>query len=195
MAVLLRERRLFLEVQAHGYRGSRPVVRKYLAALRAGHTEPVRADVPSPHKITGWIMRPRESLTDEQEQQLLQGRLACPDITRACDLTRAFADLARHRRGQLLMDWIRQAEQDAPPPMHSFAGLLRQDLDAVTAGLTLTYSSGVVEGHVNRLRRSSGRCTAAARSNSSAPVACCDRDRHEISPRPVFKDPHHHGGD
>ncbi|MEV0116856.1 hypothetical protein AB0H77_27035 [Streptomyces sp. NPDC050844] len=57
------------------------MVRKYLAALREGHTEPVRTDIPSPHKITGWIMRPRESLTDEQEQQLLQVRLACPDIT------------------------------------------------------------------------------------------------------------------
>nr|WP_245238486.1 transposase [Streptomyces sp. MZ04] len=94
---------------------------------------------------------PREALTDEQGQQLLQVRPACPDITRACDLARTFADLTRNRRGQLLMDWIRQAEQDTPAPMRSFAGFLRQDLDAVTAGLTLTYSSGVVEGHINRL--------------------------------------------
>lgn len=116
-------------------------------------------------------MRPRESLTDEQEQQLLQVRLACPDITRACDLARVFADLARHHRGHLLMDWIRQAEQDAPPPMCSFAGFLRQDLNAVTAGLTLAYSSGVVEGHVQRLRRSNGRCMTADHSNSSAPAS------------------------
>ncbi|MCX4410263.1 MULTISPECIES: hypothetical protein [unclassified Streptomyces] len=33
-----------------------------------------------------------------------------------------------------------------------FAGFLRQDLDAVLAGLTLNYSSGIVEGHVNRLK-------------------------------------------
>ncbi|WP_159047733.1 ISL3 family transposase, partial [Streptomyces sp. WM6378] len=176
--------RLLLEIRARGYEGSRPVVGKYLAALRAGHTEPVRVDVPSPHRITGWIMRPRDTLTDNQENQLLKVRLACPDITRACDLARTFADLLRHRRGYLLMDWIRQAEQDAPPPMRSFAGFLRQDLDAVTAGLTLTYSSGVVEGHINRLRPSSGRCTAAGRSNSSAPASCCDRDRPEISTRP-----------
>jgi transposase len=31
-------------------------------------------------------------------------------------------------------------------------GFLRQDLDAVTAGLTLAWSSGVVEGHVNRVK-------------------------------------------
>lgn len=145
-------RRLFLELRERGYRGSIQVVRKHLAALRAGTAEPVRADIPSPRKITSWIMRPRDTLTDSQEKRLLEVRLACPDITRACDLARTFADLLRHQRGQLLMEWIRQAEQDAPKPMQSFAGSLRHDLDAVTAGLTLAWSSGVVEGHVNRLK-------------------------------------------
>ncbi|MEU5047841.1 transposase [Streptomyces griseorubiginosus] len=83
---------------------------------------------------------------------VLQVRLACPDITRACDLARAFADLVRHQCGYLLLEWIRQAEQDAPKPIKCFAGFLRQDLDAVTAGLTLPWSSGVVEGHVNRVK-------------------------------------------
>ncbi|WP_327434744.1 transposase [Streptomyces sp. NBC_01236] len=67
-------------------------------------------------------------------------------------LARAFTDLLRHRRGFLLGDWIRQAERTAPPPIKGFAGFLRQDLDAVLAGLTLDYSSGRVEGHVNRLK-------------------------------------------
>ncbi|MEN8655456.1 transposase [Streptomyces sp. 21So2-11] len=144
--------RLFLEIHERGYRGSRQVVRKHLTALRAGTAEPIRADIPSPRKITSWIMRPRESLTDSQDERLLEVRLACPDITRACDLARSFADLVRNQRGHLLHDWIRQAEQDAPKPMSGFAGFLRRDLDAVTAGLTLSWSSGVVEGHVNRVK-------------------------------------------
>lgn len=65
----------------------------------AGNAEPVRADIPSPRKITGWIMRPRATLTDHQEEQLLQVRLACADITRACDLARAFHN-ERSRFGQ-----------------------------------------------------------------------------------------------
>lgn len=36
--------------------------------------------------------------------------------------------------------------------VQGFAGFLRQDLDAVTAGLTLPWRSGVVEGHVNRVK-------------------------------------------
>lgn len=98
---------------------------------------------------------PRETLTESQDERLLQVRLACADITRACDLARAFADLVRHQRGYLL-EWIRQAEQDAPKSMKGFAGFLRQDLDAVTAGLTLPWSSGVVEGHVNRAKTLKG---------------------------------------
>lgn len=132
--------RLFREIQARGYRGSSQVVRNHLAALRAGTAEPVRVDIPSPRKITSWIMRRREALTESQEERLLQVQLACPDITRACDLARAFADLTRQQRGNLLLGWIRQAEQDAPKPMKGFAGFLRQALDAVTAGLT--HSSG-----------------------------------------------------
>ncbi|MGW1091091.1 transposase [Streptomyces sp. NPDC002596] len=97
-------------------------------------------------------MRPCDTLTESQDKRLLEVRLACPDIPRACDLARTFADLVRHRRGHLLLEWIRQAEQDAPKPMQGFASFLRQDLDAVTASLTLSWSSGVVEGHVNRVK-------------------------------------------
>ncbi|WP_164492861.1 hypothetical protein [Streptomyces lydicus] len=66
--------------------------------------------VPSPRKITSWIVRPRETLTESQEERLLEVRLACPDIPHACDLARTFADLVRHQLGRLLLEWIRQAE-------------------------------------------------------------------------------------
>ncbi|MEH6376252.1 hypothetical protein V7793_18270 [Streptomyces sp. KLMMK] len=36
--------------------------------------------------------------------------------------------------------------------MRGFANGLLQDLDAVTAGLTLPWSSGIIEGHVNRVK-------------------------------------------
>ncbi|WP_218108881.1 transposase [Streptomyces agglomeratus] len=74
------------------------------------------------------------------------------DIARACDLARAFTDLVPNRRGQLLPAWIRQAEQSDVLPVAKFAAFLSQDFDAVTAGLTLEWSSGKVEGHVNRVK-------------------------------------------
>ncbi|MCW7986565.1 hypothetical protein XF35_14970 [Streptomyces platensis subsp. clarensis] len=74
-------------------------------------------------------------------RRLLDVRIACPDIARACDLARAFAELLQHRPGFVLAHWIRQAEQDAPKPINGFAGFPRGDFQAVTAGLTLHWSS------------------------------------------------------
>ncbi|RAG85029.1 ISL3 family transposase [Streptacidiphilus pinicola] len=145
-------RQLFTEICARGYHGGYSTLNAYLAKLRTGTAEPVRAEIPSPRRITSWIMRPRETLSERDEERLLDVKIACPDIARVCDLARVFRDLVVNRRGRLLPDWIRQAEQDAPAPMSSFAGFLRQDLDAVTAGLTLEWSSGKVEGHVNRIK-------------------------------------------
>jgi transposase len=145
-------RRLFEEIGERGYQGGYSTLTAYLGRLREGTVEPVPADLPSPRRITSSIMRPRDALTDREEERLQDVKIACPDIARACDLARSFHDLLTHRRGQLLLDWIRQAEQDAPAPVRSFAGFLRQDLDAVTAGLTLEWSSGKVEGHVNKVK-------------------------------------------
>ncbi|WP_322741001.1 transposase [Streptomyces hygroscopicus] len=82
----------------------------------------------------------------------LAARLACPDIARACDLARTFHDLLQQRCGYQLLEWVREAGRDAPAPIRSFAQCLCLDLQAVTAGLTLPWSSGIVEGHVNRIK-------------------------------------------
>ncbi|MFE6338599.1 transposase [Streptomyces sp. NPDC057798] len=169
--------RLFLEIQARGYSGSRQVVPQTPRRPPRGHRRTGPGRHPEPSRITSWIMRPRETLTESQDERLLQVRLTCPDITRACDLARAFADPLRRRRAYLLLEWIRQAEQDAPKPMKGFARFLRQDHDAVTAGLTLPWSSGVVEGHVNRvktLKQAMG--TAGPRSSSSEPESSPSRE-------------------
>jgi transposase len=39
------------------------------------------------------------------------------------------------------------------PKLRSFTAGLRRDLGAVTAGLTMRYSSGPVEGTVNRIKQ------------------------------------------
>ncbi|MFF8371874.1 hypothetical protein ACF05W_23950 [Streptomyces lydicus] len=41
---------------------------------------------------------------------------------------------------------------DDLPSMHTFINGLERDLDAVIAGLTLPWNSGIVEGHVNRIK-------------------------------------------
>jgi transposase len=56
------------------------------------------------------------------------------------------------RRGHDLDDWMRQVDAAGSSALGSFVAGLRTDLDAVTAGLTLPWSSGPVEGNVNRIK-------------------------------------------
>ncbi|UFQ18540.1 transposase [Streptomyces huasconensis] len=49
-------------------------------------------------------------------------------------------------------DWLAAVRQDDLPSLHTLAVGIDRDLDAVTAGLTLPWSSGAVEGHVNRIK-------------------------------------------
>jgi transposase len=73
-------------------------------------------------------------------------------LTRLVGHVRAFAAILCARRGQELEAWMAAVDADDQPALWSFIRGLRRDLDAVTAGLTLPWSSGIVEGHVNRLK-------------------------------------------
>lgn len=57
-----------------------------------------------------------------------------------------------NRQGCNLGRWIAGVQADDLPALHSFVNGLDQDLDAVTAGLSLRYSSGAVEGHNNKIK-------------------------------------------
>jgi hypothetical protein len=54
--------------------------------------------------------------------------------------------------GDRLDNWISQVRADDLPYLHSFTAGLQRDRTAVLNGLTLQYSSGPVEGTVNRIK-------------------------------------------
>lgn len=69
------------------------------------------------------------------------------------DCVRDFAQMMTERRGSELESWLTRAENTGLKPLQSLARGLRQDFDAVTAGLTLEWNSGKVEGNINRVKR------------------------------------------
>jgi transposase len=77
----------------------------------------------------------------------------CPELQAASEQARGFAGMITHLTGQRLPQWIADTRDAALPGTASFAKGLENDLDAVTNGLTMTWSSGPVEGRVNRLLR------------------------------------------
>lgn len=60
-----------------------------------------------------------------------------------------------------LRQWLDAVRRDGLPGLHALAAGIDRDHGAVITGLTLPRGSGVVEGHVNRIRmlerRMSGR--------------------------------------
>jgi transposase len=77
----------------------------------------------------------------------------CSQIDRLAEHLTGFAKMMTKRTGeQDLAGWLDRVEADDQPELRTFAAGIRQDLDAVTAGLTLPYSSGATEGNVNRLK-------------------------------------------
>jgi transposase len=91
-------------------------------------------------------------LSTGDQAQLAAILARCPELAALREHITGFADLMTHRRGRNLDKWITAAEASGLPELRSFTTGLRRDQDAVTAGLTLPYSSGVVEGHVNRIK-------------------------------------------
>jgi len=102
--------------------------------------------------ITSWLLRHPDSLdADEQlNRKLVLAR--CPHLEALAGHVTAFAELLAGRHGDRLGGWIATVEGDELPALHSFAAGLKRDLDAVVNGLSLPYSSGAVEGTINRIK-------------------------------------------
>jgi len=169
---------LWQEIRDRGYQGSRRQVRAYLARFRGNPVIPTPAPVPpKPPAVAGWIMtRPdRISATDRASLETILA--SSPELAAVTASVRGFAAIMTERRGRDLEKWMTAAIATGEPALRSFVTGLRADQDAVTAGLSLPWSSGVVEGHVNRIKmlkrqmygRASPTCSAAASSSPTNP--------------------------
>ncbi|GAA2986619.1 MULTISPECIES: transposase [Streptomyces] len=145
---------LYREIQQLGYPGGELAVQRHLRRYRTGrgHAPAVGPKPPSVRDATAWIMTNPEHLRDEDADKLHRLRERDAELDRLTGHVRKFATMMTGLHGDRLEDWIADAEQDTLAPLASFARNLRRDLDAVRNGLTLPYSSGAVEGNVNRLK-------------------------------------------
>lgn len=106
---------------------------------------------PSVRGATIWITCHPASLTPGQAAELDKTCDRSPTLRVTRELAADFAQMLVERRGRELETWIKAAQASGIAPLASFATGLYKDWDAVVDGLTLPYSSGVVERHVNRV--------------------------------------------
>jgi transposase len=144
---------LHAELQAKGWNGSVQAVARYVRPFRAMTAAPPPGPViPKTRQITRWLLTRPDRLDDDERAQLADVQDRCPHLHALAAHVRSFAEMMTHRTGdQQLESWLAAVEADDQPDLHSFATGLKQDHAAVTAGLTLPYSSAAVEGNVTQV--------------------------------------------
>lgn len=145
---------LFREIKARGYQGGELAVQRYLRRYRhtSGPAPKPGPRPPSVRDVTSWIMTDPDHLPTDDTEILKAITRRDADLHRLAGHVRTFATMMVKLQGDRLDDWIITVEADRLAPLASFARNLRRDIDAVRNGLTLPYSSGPVEGRINRIK-------------------------------------------
>jgi len=158
---------LFHTIQRQGYRGSYATVARYAVRLRQaqgltprqqrpGQTLPVVVEPQygqlTPRGAAWLVLRRPETRDPADEQQLTQLMAQHADLAEAVALARDFAEIVRTRQSDRLDSWLARATTRALGAVQRFAQGLCDDYAAVKAGVTLPWSNGPVEGHINRLK-------------------------------------------
>ena len=121
------------------------MVRSHIATLRGAPAgAPVRP--PTVRQVTGWLTRHPTTLTEEDRTGLKEVLARCPELDKAAGHVRDFGEILTNRLGSALPTWIDAVDASQLPGLTGFALHLLRDLDAVTAGLTLDWSSGSSRG-------------------------------------------------
>ncbi|WP_436501778.1 ISL3 family transposase [Actinokineospora sp. HUAS TT18] len=135
------------------YRGKPQVLRQNLRPFRATVSIPASTPTaPKARRVAAWIMTKPANMNLEDQRSLDAILARSPQLTVLAERVRSFATMMSELRGDLLEPWMATVDGDNLPALRSFVIGLRRDQDAVTAGLTLRWNSGPVEGHVNRIK-------------------------------------------
>jgi transposase len=149
------------EIQAQGYTGSQASVLGYLAQYRREQGLPPRKQTSAQpatarrvriRHVVGLILWRVDTLDAAERHERSRLWDASPTVTRASELAHTFAHLVRQRAGARLDTWLDDVSQSASEPLMRFAVGIRETYAEVRAALELPWSSGQVEGQINRLK-------------------------------------------
>jgi transposase len=168
---------LYDEITARGFKGSAPLLRKFLAELRKKHQQAGSASAltldactqaiaipaalpPKPRIVcrmsatrASWLFVSQAGKLDAKQQQHVgQIRAGHPDLERAYQLSQEFVMMLAEHREADLDSWLTQAEHSGLPEIKKMANGIRQDYAAVKAAFSSEWSNGQVEAQVNCLK-------------------------------------------
>jgi transposase len=166
---------LWREIRDQGFRGTRKRVSQWVQAHR---THPPRTGpkkyrrpttpsdetltqipapsttaslVPGARRLVWWLLKDEIKLTDTERKGLHHIRQDA-DVEMVYGLAQQFLRLVRQRQPMAFEPWLTACLTSGIPDLQTFATGLQREREAVMAALTLPWSTGQVEGQVNRLK-------------------------------------------
>ena len=153
---------LWREIRAKGFAYSVTNVQRFCAQLRRQEPAPraltraaspfTNVRGPTARRVASLLLQRPDRRTAEQVAYLEYLRHADASIAAADALTQSFLIMVRERQGERLDAWIEAAAGGEIAEVRRFALGLRDDYEAVRAGLTLAHSNGQTEGFINKLK-------------------------------------------
>ena len=115
------------------------------------HKASPRLPLPSAREAAWMLLQP-DDLPDEEKPMVELLRRLSPEVGRARELALSFVGVVKERRVDDLRGWLIEAGRSGVDEFVSFANGITSDLQAVRAAMEYEWSSGQVEGQVQRLK-------------------------------------------
>lgn len=104
-------------------------------------------------EVTRWLLTRPDNLDPADQARLDAATAQCPHLGILAACVRSFAKIMTLRQGEAELEgWLTTAEASGLPQLRSFARGIRRDQQAVTAGISLPYSSAALEGNVHKIK-------------------------------------------
>ncbi len=152
-------RELYKEIVAQGYTGSLRAIERIVAQLRPHGTKSVTKHTitfpkaPSPRNAALMMVHPEKSRTADQTTFINQLCKSDPTAATAYNLAQAFGSLLRNREGKPgLEQWKADVRASGIAELRDFMEGLADDAEAVVNGCTESWSNGMVEGFINKVK-------------------------------------------
>jgi len=162
-------RQLWQELQSQGFEGSLMTVMRWAARQQlllpapptsrrgrkgqARGEQPVQAVAPlRTRRVAWWLLHRPDTLSTGHQAVLARMEQASPAFGQLYRLTVQFTEMLRKRHVEQLRPWLSAAQASDLRELKSLAEGMERDYAAVEAALRLPYSTGPVEGNINRLK-------------------------------------------
>ena len=151
--------RLYEEIVAQGYTGTRRTLEMRLRPFRPKGARPVSKQTiiwdkpPSPRGVALMMVRPTHSRTREQTTYLEHLVQSDSTIAVVFELAQDFGHLLRKHEGLVRLEqWKAAVRSSGIAELIAFVDGLADDAEAVANGCSMSWSNGMVEGFVNKVK-------------------------------------------